>query len=62
MFGLGGRGYLPENQHSFQRNKHEIFSAMAVYGFLTYHDGYVSIPNHELMLIIQGLLSGEDAE
>ena len=27
----------------------EIFSAMVVYGFLTYKDGYVSIPNKELM-------------
>ena len=30
--------------------KDEIFSAMVVYGFLTYYDGCVSIPNHELML------------
>lgn len=29
--------------------KHEIFSAMVVYGFLNYRDGYVSIPNKELM-------------
>lgn len=27
----------------------EIFSAMVVYGFLSYADGYVSIPNKELM-------------
>jgi hypothetical protein len=27
----------------------EIFSAMVVYGFLSYRDGYVRIPNHELM-------------
>ncbi|MCD8096889.1 MAG: ATP-binding protein [Lachnospiraceae bacterium] len=27
----------------------EIFSAMVVYGFLNYEDGYVSIPNKELM-------------
>lgn len=27
----------------------EIFSAMVVYGFLSYEDGYVSIPNKELM-------------
>lgn len=40
--------------------KDEIFSAMAVYGFLTYHGGYVSIPNHELMLKFQDLLSKED--
>lgn len=29
--------------------KDEIFSAMAVYGFLSCQDGYVSIPNKELM-------------
>lgn len=29
--------------------KNEIFSAMVVYGFLSYEDGYVSIPNKELM-------------
>ena len=28
----------------------EIFSAMVVYGFLTYYNGFVSVPNHELML------------
>lgn len=27
----------------------EIFSAMVVYGFLSYEDGHVSIPNKELM-------------
>ena len=29
--------------------KNEIFSAMVVYGFLNYKNGYVSIPNQELM-------------
>lgn len=29
--------------------KDEIFSAMVVYGFLNYENGYVSIPNKELM-------------
>ena len=29
--------------------KDEIYSAMVVYGLLTYEDGYVSIPNKELM-------------
>ena len=29
--------------------KDEIFSAMVVYGFLNYKDGFVSIPNKELM-------------
>nr|WP_308310790.1 AAA family ATPase [Schaedlerella arabinosiphila] len=31
------------------KTKDEIFSAMVVYGFLNYGDGYVSIPNKELM-------------
>lgn len=26
----------------------EILSAMVVYGFLSYHDGYVKIPNREI--------------
>ena len=28
----------------------EILSAMVIYGFLSYHDGYLSIPNKELMI------------
>lgn len=31
------------------KTKDEIYSAMVVYGFLSYADGYVSIPNKELM-------------
>ncbi len=31
------------------KTKDEIFSAMVVYGFLNFKDGYVSIPNKELM-------------
>ncbi len=31
------------------QTREEIFSAMVVYGFLSYCDGYVSIPNKELM-------------
>lgn len=31
------------------KTKREIFSAMVVYGFLSYEDGKVSIPNRELM-------------
>lgn len=31
------------------KTKDEIFSAMVVYGFLNYQNGYVSIPNKELM-------------
>lgn len=31
------------------KTRDEIFSAMVVYGFLNYADGYVSVPNRELM-------------
>lgn len=31
------------------RTKKEIYSAMIVLGFLSYHDGYLKIPNKELM-------------
>ncbi len=31
------------------RTRDEIFSAMVVYGFLNYENGYISIPNKELM-------------
>lgn len=31
------------------KTRDEIFSAMVVYGFLNYEEGYVSIPNKELM-------------
>lgn len=37
----------------------EILSAMVVFGFLTYHNGYLSIPNHELMEKFQRVLSRE---
>lgn len=35
----------------------EILSAMVVFGFLSYHDGYIRIPNHELMEKFQRVLS-----
>lgn len=38
--------------------KDEIFSAMVVYGFLSYENGFVSIPNKELMSICQRFLQG----
>ena len=31
------------------RTKEEIYSAMIILGFLSYHDGYLRIPNRELM-------------
>lgn len=34
---------------SIPKNKEEIYSAMIVLGFLSYHDGYLKIPNKELM-------------
>ena len=37
----------------------EILSAMVVYGFLSYHDGYLRIPNHELMEKYQRVLARE---
>ena len=30
-------------------SRDEILSAMVVFGFLSYHDGFLRIPNHELM-------------
>ena len=36
--------------------KNEIYSAMVVYGLLTYNDGYVMIPNKEIMLKFEELL------
>lgn len=35
----------------------EILSAMVVFGFLTYYDGYLCIPNHELMEKYQKVLA-----
>lgn len=32
------------------KNRDQIYSAMVVYGLLTFHDGKVFIPNKELML------------
>lgn len=37
----------------------EILSAMVVYGFLSYYDGYLRIPNHELMEKYQRVLARE---
>ncbi|WP_049945611.1 AAA family ATPase [Candidatus Stoquefichus massiliensis] len=35
----------------------EILSAMVVFGFLSYHDGYLTIPNYELMQKFNHVLS-----
>lgn len=37
----------------------EILSAMVVYGFLSYYNGQLRIPNHELMIKYQRVLSRE---
>ena len=39
--------------------KKEIYSAMIVLGFLAYYDGYLKIPNKELMKEFQKALKGE---
>ena len=41
--------------------KEEIYSAMVVYGLLTYEDGCVFIPNKELMSQFQELLMSKDS-
>ena len=43
------------------KTREEIFSAMVVYGLLTYEDGYVFIPNKELMSQFQELLMTKDS-
>ena len=41
------------------RTKEEIYSAMIVLGFLSYHDGYLKIPNKELMREFEKALRDE---
>ena len=41
------------------KTREEIFSAMVVYGFLSYDNGYVSIPNRELMSQFEVMLRKE---
>ena len=50
-------GYSAAEQRLNTRN--EILSAMVVYGFLSYYDGCLQIPNHELMEKYQSVLSRE---
>ncbi len=49
------QGYSATEQQLNTRD--EILSAMVVYGFLTYWDGTLRIPNKELMLKFQSVLS-----
>ncbi len=47
-------GYGAEQLHLDSRD--EILSAMVVFGFLSYHDGFLRIPNYELMEKFQRVL------
>ena len=42
------------------KNRDEILSAMVIYGFLSYHNGILCIPNQELMLKFNKVLLKED--
>lgn len=50
-------GYSAASQHF--DNREEILSAMVVYGFLSYHEGFLRIPNRELMEKYQRMLARE---
>lgn len=43
------------------KTKNQIYSAMVVYGLLTFEDGKVNIPNKELMLKYEELLQNESS-
>ena len=49
------KGYSAAEQQLNSRD--EILSAMVVYGFLSYHDGLIRIPNHELMEKFEDVMS-----
>lgn len=51
------KGYSASEQRLFTRD--EILSAMVIYGFLSYHDRMLQIPNYELMEKFQSVLSRE---
>ena len=42
------------------KSREEIYSAMIIYGLLSYHDGNLSIPNKEIMLEFQKALKDDD--
>ncbi|MCD7893597.1 MAG: ATP-binding protein [Erysipelotrichaceae bacterium] len=50
--------YLEKDDNLDARD--EILSSMVIFGFLTYHDGYLYIPNHELMLKFEKILNRKD--
>ena len=41
------------------KTKKEIYSAMIILGFLSYHDGYIKIPNKELMYEFEKAIKDE---
>ncbi len=41
-------------------NKKDIYSAMIIYGLLSYHEGELAIPNQELMIEFENALEDED--
>ena len=41
-------------------NRKEIYSAMIIYGLLSYHDGELNIPNKELMIEFESALEDDD--
>lgn len=49
------KGYSAAEQQLNSRN--EILSAMVVYGFLSYYDGFIKIPNYELMEKFEEVMS-----
>ena len=41
-------------------NRKEIYSAMIIYGMLSYHEGTLRIPNKELMIEFENVLEDDD--
>lgn len=55
--------YIDEEFRAGQKapkTKKEIYSAMIILGFLAYHDGYLKIPNQELMKEFEKALNDEE--
>lgn len=45
-----------------QVSREEIYTAIIIYGFLSYYDGELDIPNEELMLEFQNTIRDDDFE
>lgn len=43
-------------------NRKEIYSAMIIYGLLSYHDGKLRIPNKELMIEFENAMEDDELE